>query len=153
VAHYNGALRCLPKNSYRRGVVGLSMASSVVWWHNRSQQCLPTRDQPATNPSSSQSATMQYEHAFVIANRASLSPEELELQERREMFIQDQRGALEKATIDGEALGIKKGMEKGIEQGAHMKALAIAQNLKSLGLGNEQIAQATGLGLAEVAAL
>jgi predicted transposase/invertase (TIGR01784 family) len=89
------------------------------------------------------------EHAFTIANRASLSEEELEMQEKREMFIQDQRGALEKATMDGEATGMKKGKE----EGAHEKAIAIAQNLKALGLGNEQIAQVTGLSLPEVAML
>lgn len=101
------------------------------------------------------------EHAFVIANRASLSDEELEMQERREMFIQDQRGALEKATTDGEAMGMEKGkalgMEEGkalgMEEGAHTKALAIAQNMKASGLGNEQIAQFTGLSPADVAKL
>jgi predicted transposase/invertase (TIGR01784 family) len=56
-------------------------------------------------------------HAFVIANRASLSEEELELQERREMFIQDQRGAREKALDDGQAMGIAKGMAIGMAEG------------------------------------
>ncbi len=125
------------------------------------------------------------EHAFVIANRASLSEEELEMQEKREMFIQDQRGALEKATIVGKGLGIEEGKVLGIEEGKvlgieegkvlgieegkvlgieagkvlgkeegeHTKALAIAQNMKAAGLGDEQIAQFTGLSLADVAKL
>ncbi len=124
-------------------------------------------------------------HAFTIANRASLSEDELEMQEKREMFIQDQRGALEKAILDGEAVGVKKGkvlgleegkvlgLEQGkvlgieegkvlgieegkalgMEQGARTKAFAIAQTMKASGLGNEQIAQFTGLSLTEVAAL
>ncbi len=83
------------------------------------------------------------------------------MQEKREMFIQDQRGALEKAILDGEAVGVKKGkvlgLEEGkvlgMEQGARTKAFAIAQTMKASGLGNEQIAQFTGLSLAEVARL
>jgi predicted transposase/invertase (TIGR01784 family) len=109
------------------------------------------------------------EHAFVIANRASLSEEELDMQERREMFIQDQRGALEKAVHDGKALGLEEGkvlgleegkvlgLEQGkvlgMEQGARTKAIDIAQNMKALGIGNEQIAQLTGLSADEVAKL
>ena len=53
------------------------------------------------------------EHAFTIANRASLSEEESELQDRREMYIQDQRGALEKALMDGAAIGQAIGQAKG----------------------------------------
>ncbi|HIJ83698.1 MAG: hypothetical protein HW380_1837 [Magnetococcales bacterium] len=51
--------------------------------------------------------------AFAIANKAALTPEELEDQERRELFIQDQRGAL----IFAEQRGEQKGIEKGIEIG------------------------------------
>jgi len=42
-------------------------------------------------------------HAFEIANKAGISPEELEDQERREIFIQDQRGAIELAVQKTEA--------------------------------------------------
>ena len=73
------------------------------------------------------------EHAFDIANRAQMSEEEWELQERREMFIQDQRGIREKGLLDGEAIG------------AHKKALDAAKNLKAMGMADEQIAQALGL--------
>ncbi len=38
-------------------------------------------------------------------------------------------------------------------QGAAIKAIAIAQNLKTLGLGIGQIAQATGLSLTDVVKL
>lgn len=101
------------------------------------------------------------EHAFTIANRASLSEEESELQDRREMYIQDQRGALEKALIDGtaigqakgEAIGEARGKAKGIEEGAYQKAISAAKNLKAMGLSDEQVAQAVGLTLAEVADL
>jgi predicted transposase/invertase (TIGR01784 family) len=97
------------------------------------------------------------EHAFGIANRAQLSPEELELQERREMYLQDQRGMIQKAKKDalaqGMAQGMAQGVAQGVAQGEHQKAIAVAQNLKTLGLTDEQIAAATGLELAELAQL
>ncbi|MGH8553846.1 MAG: Rpn family recombination-promoting nuclease/putative transposase, partial [Methylococcales bacterium] len=52
-------------------------------------------------------------HAFNIANKAGLTPEELEDQERREIFIQDQRGALMLAEQRGEKRGEKRGEERG----------------------------------------
>ncbi|MEG4395708.1 Rpn family recombination-promoting nuclease/putative transposase [Microcoleus sp. BROC3] len=51
--------------------------------------------------------------AFAIANEANLDPDELEDLERREIFIQDQRGAITKAT----RIGIEQGIEQGIKQG------------------------------------
>jgi predicted transposase/invertase (TIGR01784 family) len=55
--------------------------------------------------------------AFTIANEANLEPDELEDLERREIFIQDQRGAITKATRIGIEQGIRQGIEQGIEQG------------------------------------
>ncbi|HSF74795.1 MAG TPA: Rpn family recombination-promoting nuclease/putative transposase [Microcoleus sp.] len=51
--------------------------------------------------------------AFAIANEANLDPDELEDLERREIFIQDQRGAITKAT----RIGREQGIEQGIKQG------------------------------------
>ncbi|MEG4091914.1 DUF4351 domain-containing protein, partial [Microcoleus sp. Pol12B4] len=51
--------------------------------------------------------------AFTIANEANLDPDELEDLERREIFIQDQRGAITKAT----RIGREQGIEQGIKQG------------------------------------
>jgi hypothetical protein len=48
--------------------------------------------------------------AFAIANEANLEPEELDDLERREIFIQDQRGAITKAT----RLGMEEGIRRGI---------------------------------------
>ena len=48
-------------------------------------------------------------HAFELAKKSALTPEELEDQERREIFIQDQRGAIQ--------LAERRGMEKGREEG------------------------------------
>ncbi|MDX8414491.1 MAG: DUF4351 domain-containing protein, partial [Mariprofundales bacterium] len=49
------------------------------------------------------------QHAFSIANKAGLSSEELNDQEHREIFIQDQRGAL--------SLAKKQGLEEGMQKG------------------------------------
>jgi predicted transposase/invertase (TIGR01784 family) len=61
-------------------------------------------------------------HAFSIANEANLEPEELEDLERREIYIQDQRGAITKATRLGREEGIKQGIEQGIKQ-ANLKLI------------------------------
>jgi predicted transposase/invertase (TIGR01784 family) len=49
--------------------------------------------------------------------------------------------------------GIEKGIEKGREEGAHEQAIETANNLLQIGLAQEQIAQATGLGLETIRAL
>ena len=41
--------------------------------------------------------------------------------------------------------GIEQGLERGLEQGAYKKALETAQNLLSMGLSPEQVAQGTNL--------
>ena len=55
--------------------------------------------------------------AFAIANQANLNPEELEDLEKREIFIQDLRGAMSKAVKQGIQQGIEQGIQQGIEQG------------------------------------
>jgi len=59
-------------------------------------------------------------HAFEIANKATLTREELDDQERREMFIQDQRGAITKAVtqavIKADEQGFKRGRQEGSAQ-------------------------------------
>jgi predicted transposase/invertase (TIGR01784 family) len=49
--------------------------------------------------------------AFELANKAALTPEELNDQERREMFIQDQRGAITYAE--------QRGRQEGRQEGRH----------------------------------
>ncbi len=51
--------------------------------------------------------------ALRIANQANLSPEELEDLEKREMFLEDQRGAI----IKGRQEGIEEGRQEGIKKG------------------------------------
>ncbi|MDQ6975226.1 MAG: Rpn family recombination-promoting nuclease/putative transposase [Mariprofundaceae bacterium] len=77
------------------------------------------------------------QHAFRIANKAGLSPEELDDQEHREIFIQDQRGALSLAK------------KQGLEQGDSKARIDIAQSLLAI-LDDHAIAKSTGLRLEEV---
>lgn len=92
-------------------------------------------------------------HAFQIANKAGLSEKELDDQERRLIFIQDQRGALTKAARDGLAAGLKAGLKQGLEQGLEQGRLAeklnIARSLLDV-LDDATIAQKVGLAIAEV---
>ncbi len=78
--------------------------------------------------------------AFEIANTANLSAEELDIQERKLIYILDQRGAIVRAE--------KQALEKGRAEMAE----EIARRLLAQ-LSDEQIAAATGLSLEAVAAL
>jgi predicted transposase/invertase (TIGR01784 family) len=100
--------------------------------------------------------------AFEMAERANLSPEELDDVERREMFISDMRNFEANAEKRGLARGMERGLEQGIakgveigrqegrqegfEKGALEKAEQIARGLKGQ-LSDSQIADLTGLPL------
>nr|VFK26567.1 MAG: conserved hypothetical protein (putative transposase or invertase) [Candidatus Kentron sp. LPFa] len=62
-------------------------------------------------------------------------------------------GMIDNARREGREEGMEKGMEKGMEEGkregAHQKALEIALALKRAGLSPGQIAEVTGLPVAE----
>ncbi len=83
--------------------------------------------------------------AFSIANKAGLTEEELEAQEKRHDFIRLQRGSIEKALLDGKA----EGKAEGKVEGAKDKALEIARNLLDI-LDDTTIAQKTGLQETEI---
>jgi predicted transposase/invertase (TIGR01784 family) len=99
-------------------------------------------------------------HAFGIANKAGLTAEELDDQERREIFIQDQRGALSLAEQRGRSAGKEEGFAEGREEGLalgrqegeYRKALAIAANLLDV-LDDATIAAKTGLDATAIAKL
>jgi predicted transposase/invertase (TIGR01784 family) len=84
------------------------------------------------------------EHAF--ANRAQMTPEELEAQDRREMFIQDQRGIAQKALKTGHA----QGKAEGKEEGRREERQALARNLLGMGMDEAGIAKAIGLSVEEL---
>ncbi len=78
----------------------------------------------------------EIQQAFAMANLAMLSPEELDELEHQVMFIQDQRGAITKAT----------------EQARRETQLHIARRLLIV-MEDAAIAQATGLSMADIQAL
>ena len=80
-------------------------------------------------------------HAFEIANKCGLSPEELDDQERREIFIQDQRGAI--------TLAEQRGKQHGMQQ----ERLRIAEGLLDLIDNDALIAEKTGLSVETVGQL
>ncbi|MGB0564869.1 MAG: Rpn family recombination-promoting nuclease/putative transposase, partial [Spirulinaceae cyanobacterium] len=79
--------------------------------------------------------------AFDVVNRSNFSPEELEDQEKREMFVWDHRNALIKAE--------RMGREEGREEGKKEKAIEIARQLLDV-LDVETIRQKTGLAVLEI---
>jgi len=81
-------------------------------------------------------------HAFNIANKAGLTEQELDDQERREIYIQDQRGALH--------LAEKKADKKGEERGRQAERKRIATALLDIIEDDAIIAEKTGLTTAEV---
>jgi predicted transposase/invertase (TIGR01784 family) len=84
-------------------------------------------------------------HAFEVARESKLTRKELDVLEKREMFLHDSKNAILKAQQDGEA----KGREEGREEGAKQKALSIARSLLGV-LDVQTISQTTGLSVAEV---
>jgi predicted transposase/invertase (TIGR01784 family) len=82
----------------------------------------------------------EIQQAFEIANQANLSGEELEELEHQRMFIQDQRGAITKAT------------QQGVQQGQQEAQLTIAKRLLSM-MEDSQIVEVTGLPLPAIQAL
>ncbi|MCY7332534.1 MAG: transposase, partial [Pseudanabaena sp. CAN_BIN31] len=82
--------------------------------------------------------------AFYIANQANLTLDELEDQEKSEIFIQDQRGAITKA--------VKESLDQGRQEGSQQKAYEIAGRM--LGAFDEEtIARMTGLTLNDLRSL
>lgn len=85
-----------------------------------------------------------------------MTPEELELQQKRHAFIQIQRTGLELAEEKGRAEGIELGKQEGIElgkqEGEQAKALEISRNLLDV-LDDATIALKTGLTLEQITAL
>jgi predicted transposase/invertase (TIGR01784 family) len=85
------------------------------------------------------------EQAFTIANQANLSREELEDLEHQEIFIQDQRNAIFKATKQAD----QQGFTRGIEQGSRQAQFDMARRSLAL-LDDGMISQLTGLTIEEV---
>jgi predicted transposase/invertase (TIGR01784 family) len=92
------------------------------------------------------------DHAFTVAQQSKLTRKEMEILEKREMFLHDNRNAILYAEKKAMEKGIEKGIEKGRQEGQRETAIAIARQLLDV-LDVETIAQKTGLSLAEIEAL
>ncbi|HAG81281.1 MAG TPA: transposase [Cyanobacteria bacterium UBA12227] len=87
--------------------------------------------------------------AFEVANIATLSREELEELEQKEIYIMDQRNAIKRAErLAAERAG-REALAQGLQQGSEQKALEIATRLLDL-LDEATISQITGLSLEDV---
>ena len=92
-----------------------------------------------------------------IANKANLSIEELELQQKRKDFLFIQKSSIDKAKSDGiregrqdgEKIGIENGEKIGIEKGEKQAKIEIAKNLLDI-LDIETISLKTGLSTKEI---
>jgi flagellar biosynthesis/type III secretory pathway protein FliH len=71
-----------------------------------------------------------------------MTPEELEAQDRREMFIQDQRGVAQKA--------LKTGHAQGKAEGRQEERQALARNLLGMGMDEATTAKAMGASIEEL---
>ncbi|MGL6140627.1 MAG: Rpn family recombination-promoting nuclease/putative transposase [Planktothrix sp.] len=91
----------------------------------------------------------QLQKAFTIANEATLTPEELEDLEKREIYIYDQRNAIKKAVRLAREKALKQGIKQGIQQGIQQGKLEIARQLIGL-LDDQTISQTTGLSIEEI---
>jgi predicted transposase/invertase (TIGR01784 family) len=87
-------------------------------------------------------------HAFTVAQQSRLSRKELEILEKRQMFLHDNRNAILKAKQDG----LKEGQLKGRQEGRQEERLEIARQLLDV-LDIETISQKTGLTAAQIQAL
>jgi PD-(D/E)XK nuclease family transposase len=84
---------------------------------------------------------VEIRQAFEMATQATLTPEELDELEHQLFFIQDQRGAITKAS--------RQALQQGIEQGDRQARLAIAQRMLS-GMDDAAIALLTDLPIADI---
>lgn len=93
----------------------------------------------------SMAAVPEINRAFEVAKESKLTRRELELLEKREIFLHDSRNAILKAQQQGKA----EGRAEGRAEGAKEKAKEIARSLLTL-LDTDTISKTTGLTVAEV---
>jgi len=84
--------------------------------------------------------------AFEIANELNWSKQELEMYEKRALYIQDE---IQRVNF-GYQQGLEKGEKKGMEKGRTAEKLETVENMLAIGLSIEQIAQVTGLSEEEI---
>jgi predicted transposase/invertase (TIGR01784 family) len=80
--------------------------------------------------------------AFEMTNQMSWTKEELDAYEARGIYIQDERGRVEYALVEGEKIGIKKGKKENAKE--------TAKKMLDDGLSIETISKYTGLPAEEI---
>jgi predicted transposase/invertase (TIGR01784 family) len=83
--------------------------------------------------------------AFEVARNSRLTRDEMETLDKQAMFIHDSRNAV----LLGQMKGLEQGRQEGIEEGRRSEKVAIARSLLNR-LATEEIAQITGLSLAQI---
>jgi predicted transposase/invertase (TIGR01784 family) len=87
-----------------------------------------------------------FEKAFQAAEIAQFQPEQRDAYEKSLKYYRDLKNVVDTSYEEG----FEEGFEQGIEQGEKRTKLSMAKSLKSLGLLDEVIQQATGLSLDEI---
>jgi len=87
-----------------------------------------------------------FRKAFELANRANMTPKELENYEASVMVMLDERGRVDGAFEQGE----KKGRNEGRNEGERNKAREIARSMWQEKMASELIAKLTGLTIEEI---
>ncbi len=102
-----------------------------------------------------------FKKLFHITELIAFKPQEREAYQASLKYYRDLKNVIDTAFDDGLSTGFEQGVEKGIEQGIvqgieqgrKQERINIAKNLKSLGFSLEQIAEASGLALSDIADL
>lgn len=87
-----------------------------------------------------------FTHAFEVAEIAQFTPSQIAAYEDSLKYYRDMNNVISTAVLEGEARGEARGKELGRQE----EKLAIARNLKEIGLPAEEILKATGLSLEEL---
>ena len=113
---------------------------------------LHTREEPMTIDSNTR-LTKAMIDAMTLAEFEQLSPDEKVLVDIAQYAETEEYSKLWTAHNDGKREGLEQGLEQGLAEGQHRKAIETARRLLSMGLGADQIVQATGLSVEQVTAL
>ncbi len=87
----------------------------------------------------------EFKHAFDIASRASLTPEEWKRYDENTIKIQDEKGRVEFALLKGKEMGIEEGIKEGKKEGIKEGKKEIARSMLKANMDIKTIANLTGL--------
>ena len=95
--------------------------------------------------------------ALQILEKSAYTEAQLYAYEQFWYAVVDERvlieGGYKKGREEGRAEGLRQGLQQGLQQGLRQSAIAIARNMREKGIAAADVAELTGLSLAEVEAL